>query len=104
MFKGLNFCTKVLAVTQHKMHLPYLTETYYIVACPRLKMILGFNGVRPLRPKSCHVGPYPVFNINCNQQKMYCAKTIYILKFGFVLSISILPAVISCKISATESK
>ena len=43
---------------------------------------------------------YPVFKINCNQQKMYCAKTIHICSFGFVLSSSKLPAVFSCKISA----
>ena len=47
---------------------------------------------------------YPVFKSNRNQQRLYCVKTIHISKFRFVLSNSILPAVISCKISAPEVK
>ena len=42
---------------------------------------------------------YPVFKSNCNQQKMYCVKTIHTLNFGFALSDSILLTVFSCKIS-----
>ena len=47
---------------------------------------------------------YPVFKSNCNQQKLNCVKTIHISKVGIVLSNSMLPAVISCNISAPEVK
>ena len=49
-------------------------------------------------------GSYPVFKSNCNQQKMYCVKTIHITHFGFSLSFSILLTVFSCKISALQVK
>ena len=43
---------------------------------------------------------YPVFRSNCNQQKMYCARTTHTTHFEFALSDSILLTVFSCKISA----
>ena len=71
--------------TTFKLHTYYILYTYYNFILHAYFYILHTT--------------YPVFKSNCNQQKLYCVKTISITKFGFFLSESISTAVSSCKIS-----